>query len=82
MENFWIIGGGKFGLRAARTLRKIDAARRITIVEKRKSVCGQLDGLGFDAVCTDGIQYLERHLSANHLPAWVVPAIPLHVAFE
>ena len=82
MENFWIIGGGKFGLRAAQALRKIDAANRLTIIEKNKAVCGRVSGEGFETVCTDGIQYLENHLTANHFPDWIVPAIPLHVAFE
>ncbi len=82
MDNFWIIGGGKFGLRAAQALRKIDSANRITIVEKKKVVCGQLSREGFEAVCMDGIQYLENSLSDNHFPNWILPAIPLHVAFE
>jgi hypothetical protein len=82
MDNFWIIGGGTFGLRAARVLRKIDSANRLTIVEKNNAVCGQLSGEGFEAVCMDGIQYLERHLIDNQFPHWIVPAIPLHVAYE
>ena len=82
MENYWIIGGGKFGLRAAQTLRKMDCANRLTIVEKKKTVCGRLSREGFEAVCLDGIQYLERHLSNHHFPDWIMPAIPLHVAFE
>ena len=82
MDNLWIIGGGKFGRRAAQALRKIDSANRITIVEKKKAVCEQLSREGFEVVCMDGIQYLERHLTENHFPDWIVPAIPLHLAFE
>jgi hypothetical protein len=82
MDNFWIIGGGTFGLRAARVLRKMDSANRLTIVEKKNAVCDQLSGEGFEAVCMDGIQYLERNLIDNQFPDWIVPAIPLHVAYE
>ena len=82
MENFWIIGGGKFGLRAARVLSKKHSLKNLTIVEKEKSVCRQLERLGFEAVCMDGIQYLERNLETEAYPDWIVPAIPLHTAYE
>jgi hypothetical protein len=82
VNNFWIIGGGKFGLRAAKSLSKKHALDNLTIVEKDKTVCRQLDRLGFEAVCTDGIQYLERNLKDAHYPDWIVPAIPLHLAYE
>ena len=82
MDNFWIIGGGKFGLRAARVLSKKHSLTNLTIVEKEKAVCRQLERLGFEAVCMDGIQYLERNLASPPYPDWIVPAIPLHTAYE
>ena len=82
MDNFWIIGGGTFGFRAARALRKIDSANRLTIVEKKKAVCARLSREGIKAVCMDGTQYLASRLSGKQFPDWIVPAIPLHVAFE
>jgi len=82
VDNVWIIGGGKFGLRAAKTLRKKQPLTNLIIVEKEKTVCRQLERLGFEAVCKDGIQYLERNLASAHYPDWIVPAIPLHTAYE
>jgi hypothetical protein len=82
VDNVWIIGGGKFGLRAARALAKKHSLTRLTIVEKEKAVCRQLDQLGFEAVCKDAVEYLERNLASETYPDWIVPAIPLHVAFE
>jgi hypothetical protein len=41
-----------------------------------------LERLGFEAVCRDGIQYLERNLARAPYPDWIVPAIPLHTAYE
>lgn len=82
VENYWIIGGGKFGLRAARALGKKQPLTNLTIVEKEKAVCRQLGRLGFETVCMDGIQYLERNLLNESYPDWIVPAIPLHAAFE
>lgn len=82
MDNFWIIGGGKFGRRAAKVLSKKHPLTNLTIVEKEKTVCRQLERLGFEAVCRDGIQYLERNLASASYPDWIVPAIPLHTAYE
>lgn len=82
MDNFWVIGGGKFGLRAAKALSKQKSVNNLTIVEKEITVCRQLGRLGFEAVCMDGIQYLERNLIDTHDPDWIIPAIPLHVAYE
>ena len=82
VESFWIIGGGKFGLRAASALSKKQSLKKLTIVEKEKTVCRQLDALGFEAVCMDGIQYLERNLESVSHPDWIIPAIPLHTAYE
>ena len=82
MDNFWIIGGGKFGRRAAKVLSKKHPLTNLTIVEKEKTVCRQLERLGFEAVCRNGIQYLERNLASAPYPDWIVPAIPLHTAYE
>ncbi|MGD9053663.1 MAG: NAD-binding protein [Desulfobacterales bacterium] len=81
VQTFWIIGGGKFGLRAAETLKKTDSAH-IKIVEKRKAVCKRLVRLGYAVDCGDGVQYLERDLTGAHFPDWIIPATPLHLAYE
>ncbi len=82
MDNYWIIGGGQFGLRAARALEKIDRSNRIRVVEKQEDVCRQLDRMGIETVCMDGLQYLAHELTRGHDPDWIIPAIPLHVAYE
>jgi len=82
VHHFWIIGGGKFGLKAAKVLAGANASDQIIIVEREKTVCRQIGKRGYQAVCMDGIQYLDRHLIDAHHPDWIVPAIPLHVAYE
>ena len=82
MQHFWIIGGGKFGLKAAKELCKANPSDQITLVEHEKTVCRQIRKLGYQTVCMDGLQYLDRHLISAHYPDWIVPAIPLHVAYE
>ena len=63
-------------------LSKNHSLTNLTIVEKEKAVCKHIDRLGFEAVCMDGIRYLERNLARAPYPDWIVPAIPLHVAYE
>ena len=82
MDDFWIIGGGKFGLKAAKVLHKANSSNNLTIVEREKTVCQRLGTLGFEAVCLEGIQYLEKNLIDTQYPDWIIPAIPLHVAYE
>jgi len=82
VHHFWIIGGGKFGLKAARALSKADPSDQITIIEQEKKVCRQISRLGYQTVCMDGIEYLDRHLISALYPDWIIPAIPLHVAYE
>jgi hypothetical protein len=82
VDNLWIIGGGKFGLRAAKALSKTDPSNKVTIVEEQSTVCRQLERLGFEVVCSDAIQFLERNLTSAHFPDWIVPAVPLHLAYE
>lgn len=82
MQHFWIIGGGKFGLKAAKELQKANPSDQITLVEQEKTVCRQIRTLGYQTVCMEGLQYLHRHLINADYPDWIVPAIPLHVAYE
>lgn len=82
MKSFWIIGGGKFGQKAAKTIIANNSPSQIVILEKELQICKELKNRGFETVCTDGIRYLVRNLVYGDYPSWIVPAIPLHVAFE
>ena len=82
MKSFWIIGAGKFGQKAAKTMyRKIPGAE-MTIIEKKSEICNQKEKSGFKTVCMDGIEYLGQNLKNIDYPDWIIPAIPVHVAYE
>jgi hypothetical protein len=36
----------------------------------------------FKTVCMDGIEYLGQNLKSIDYPDWIIPAIPVHVAYE
>ena len=82
MKTYWIIGGGQFGLNAAQKIRTQESDAVILVVEEDFTICQQIEKLGFEALCGEGIQYLTQNLINADYPDWIIPAIPLHVAFE
>ena len=82
MNTYWIIGGGQFGLYAAQKIKSQEPDAAILIVDENSKVCRQIDKLGFETLCDEGIQYLAQNLTNEDYPDWIIPAIPLHVAFE
>lgn len=77
-----ILGAGKFGLRALKLLGNADKTADVTIVEKRRYVCMSLKLQNISCVCADGIDYLTENLNRTEDVDWIVPSIPVHVAFE
>ncbi len=82
METIWIIGSGKFGLRAAKGMTDQGKAQKITLVDQDKAALDRAKGFGCEIVAADGIDFLTRHLKANTGPDWIVPAVPVHLAWE
>ena len=82
MKSIWIIGGGRFGVKAGKMLKRKNPDIDITIVEKNNNICNQTKKLSLKTVCMDGIAYLAKHLKGPDFPDWIVPAIPVHVAYE
>ncbi|UCD91036.1 MAG: potassium transporter [Desulfobacterales bacterium] len=81
---FWIIGAGKFGSRAVRFLTKEYPEARITLVDSDRYALADWQGR-VATVWDDGVTFLVRQLNeteARTVPDWIVPAIPVHVAFE
>lgn len=82
MKTYWIIGGGHFGQRAAHAIRCKEATSKIIIVDRQSLICKQLERIGFETKCMEGIRYLETNLVTLDHPDWIIPAIPVHVAFD
>ena len=83
MYHIWIIGAGKFGLKAVDALIRHFPEVRLTLVDKKldKSESTDLSGV-HELVLDDGIGFLFEQLNRSELPDWIVPAIPVHVAYE
>lgn len=81
---YWIIGAGKFGSRAVHCLHKKDHDARIIIVDSDSGALHQWKGRA-DTVWSDGVDFLIRRLNVGSdmaNPDWIVPAIPVHIAYE
>ena len=80
-QTYWIIGAGRFGTRAVRTLLKLKGDPLITLVDcDPQKLTGWKDHI--KTVSGDGIDYLTRQMKPNQGVDWIVPAIPRHLAFE
>jgi hypothetical protein len=82
MESVCILGGGRFGLKAAENLPKRFPKIGITIVEADKTTCEAIETLPFNLICMDGIAYLDGLLKSPDRPDWIIPAMPVHVVCE
>ena len=82
MKSIWILGAGRFGLKAAKVLSRKNKKAEITVIEKNSELCRQVEMADFKTVCMDGIEYLGQNLKSIDYPDWIIPAIPVHVAYE
>jgi len=82
MKSIWVLGAGRFGLKAANAMSRKSKKTELTVIEKNSEICRKTEKLGFKTVCMDGIEYLDQNLKKMDYPDWIIPAIPVHVAYE
>ncbi len=79
MKTAWIIGAGKFGRLAAKRLRN---KFNIVIVDKDESLLHAMDALKISHARADGVEYLMDNLKHGVDVSWIIPALPIHLAWE
>ncbi len=82
METIWIIGAGTFGLRAAKLLTDQGSRYGVTLVDQDRTALDRAKDLGCDIEMGDGIDFLRAQLTPNDGPDWIVPAVPVHLAWK
>lgn len=83
MTQVWIIGSGRFGLRAAKwMLGHVKPEIDVTLVDRDRQSLENAASMGCTTVAGDGVEYLFREMSRTRGPDWVVPAVPVHLAWE
>jgi hypothetical protein len=77
-----IIGCGHFGSRAAEKLSQKEPHSRIIVVDKNKRALQKVSHLPIQTEVCDGIIYLRQFLFESQKADYIIPAVPLHLAFE
>jgi len=81
-QEIWILGAGRYGRRAADALRQNNPAADILVVDSDAEVCAEMADHSFAVACRDGVDYLLENLNEGRGPDWLLPMIPVHVAYE
>lgn len=82
MASYLILGAGKFGRLALRRLARQDAAASFTVVDRDPAALA-LDGIpGLIPVPAEAITYLVQQLGGGGRWDWIIPMVPVHVAFQ
>jgi hypothetical protein len=76
-----VLGAGHFGRRAIAALLTIPSVHEIVLVDHDANTLQEEVPEIVSAVCGDGIEYLDQRIRRK-AKDWIVPAIPVHVAFE
>jgi hypothetical protein len=84
MASYLILGAGKFGRLALNRLARQDAAAKFVVVDRDPEVLAQsVDGVpGCTRVASDAIDFLVEHLRDDGRWDWIIPMVPVHVAFH
>lgn len=79
MTTVWIIGAGKFGRLAVKRLGK---TATLHVVDKEKKNLDRISRQGIQTTCSDGIRFVVKHLHILTDTDWIIPLLPLHLAWE
>lgn len=84
MQSCWIIGAGHFGRRALAAIGRKYPEAAITIIDREAAALRETAELsGVEFLRAEAMAYLAEHLQPGQPePEWIVPAIPVHVAYE
>jgi hypothetical protein len=78
----WIMGGGRFGLKAVTALSRIYSPDKILVVDPHPDALATVNDQSVETLPADAVDFLVENLKPDHAPKWVVPAVPFHLAFK
>ncbi len=81
-HTIWIIGAGRFGQPAAQRICNARPQTIVTLIDPEPLPPTVVDCRQIRSVQADGISFLVNALDGQNDPDWIVPAAPVHVAFE
>ncbi len=81
-RSYFIIGCGHFGSRAVEKLLRKNSRPKITVVDREKKAIQKISSLPVEAKVGEGVSYLHQSLLKGRVFDYIIPAVPLHLAFE
>ncbi len=84
MASYLILGAGKFGRLALKRLAAQDPEARFLVVDNRGAALEEAQALGVsgtEMLEADAILFLAAHLGPEFPWDWLVPMVPVHVAY-
>jgi hypothetical protein len=84
MASYLILGAGKFGRLALDRLTRQDAAAGFVVVDRDPAALTMtLEGVsGWTGVVSEAAAFLAQHLQDDGRWDWIIPMVPVHVAFQ
>jgi hypothetical protein len=84
MDSCWILGAGRFGRKALSSLRRKYPEAAFTIIDREVDAIEDApDMQRITVVRGEAMAYMAEHLKPGRpAPEWIVPAIPVHVAYD
>ncbi len=81
-RTYLIIGCGRFGSRAAEKLLQRHPSPKIIVVDKDRGAVQRASRFPVETHLSDGISYLRQLFSEGQEINYIIPAVPIHVAYE
>jgi len=81
-QKAYILGSGSFGSRAFSFLQRQFQTVDILVVDHRSGPLERILADGGRTIVMDAISFLTSSETNIHPDDWIVPAVPIHVAFE
>jgi hypothetical protein len=84
MASYLILGAGKFGRLALERVQEQDPEARFLVIDHRAPALAEARSLsvqGAEMLEADVIAYLAKHLEPGFPWDWLIPVIPVHVAY-
>jgi len=78
----FIIGAGHFGSRAARLINQDGTHAPIYLVDSDAERLSGVEGIHLKKISTDGVEFLVRNFHRLGHGNMIIPAVPLHLAYE
>ena len=82
METVWIMGVGRFGSAAVKRLSKQHKDWQFVLVDSDRENLLSAKGLNTAIEHSDGIRFLNDHLKPGAQVSWIIPSLPIHLAWE